>query len=485
MSDQIKKIAIVGRDLDAWITALFLKITLDQSRNRYDIVLVDLGTELTLHDFYAVLPSYRMLHQTLGANEEKLSQSAKSHIYYAQRFSGWNPQVPDFFHAYDRYGVNFNGVDFFQYWLKARMRGLKVPLEEFSLGVAAAKHRKLVPAVDDTGLSHAAYGLHLSAVEYVNAISRAATGMGIKRIAGKLKQINHEGENLVSLVLQDGNVINADFYIDASGSSSQLISALSSNNFESWRHWFHCDRMISASSNTLSPRPAYSQITACTNGWCGLYPLAHRTAVQALYSSRSTDFHRVVDNVRVSLGVNVADGVDQEIHCGILKRPWIGNCLAVGRAAATIEPLDALQQHPLVISLVLLRQFFPNGSEYTYERIAYNKRIYSFVECLRDFQLAHYHLSSRAEPFWQAVKSIEPPPTLSEKIALFKQTGYLSIREDETFQEENWLSLFSGHGLRPYSYTPLADNLADEVLISSLQKILGSIRERIDSYPLI
>lgn len=485
MNDQIKKIAIIGRDLDAWITAFFLKSVLDKSRSLYEITLIDLGTELTVHDVYAVLPSYKMLHTTLGANEEKLRKTAKAQLYFGQRFTGWNPELPDFFHAYDRHGVNFNGIDFFQYWMKARLNGMNVPLEDFSLGVAAAKHRRLVTGADETGLSHVAYGYHLSAKEYVDAITRAAIDVGVKQIAGKLKTVNSDNDKIVSVALQDGTVIDADFYIDASGSEAILISALSEDNFESWDHWFRCDRMITASYGPLSPFPAFSQITAFSSGWCGLYPLSNRTAVEAMYSSRDTEFLKVVEEVKTTLGADISGGTERKIQCGILKRPWIGNCVAIGSAAAVIEPLDALQQHSLVISMVMLKQLFPNSDEYRNERNIYNDKMHSFIDNLRNFQLAHYALNSRPEPFWSACRSVEPPVTLAEKIALFKNCGYVSIREDETFQEENWTSIFNGHGLQPDSYSPLVDNMRDDELINHFQKILGVIKKRIMSSPLV
>ncbi len=482
---QVRKIVIVGRDMEAWITAFFLKAALDKRGNDYNVSLVDLGTQLTVDDVYAVLPAYRMLHKTLGANEGKLGKTARARIFYGQRFAGWNPGVAEFFHAYDRHGINFKGIDFYQYWIKARMNGLNVPLEEFSLGVAAAKHRRRVSSTDETGFSHAAYGYHLSAREYSAAIAQAAINAGVERVSGDLKQINRDNENIVSLELQDGSVIEADFYIDASGPEARLISTLSEDNFESWEHWFRCDRMISASCGVLSPSPAFSQVTALSSGWCGMYPLDNRTAVQALYSSQDANFSQVVEEVETSLGADIRDGIDRQIRCGMLKRPWIGNCLSVGSSAATLEPLDASQQHPLVISMIMLRQLFPNSDEYRNERMVYNKKMYSFISNLRNFQLSHYQLSSRSEPFWMACREVEPPSVLAEKIALFKASGFLSVREDETFQEENWLSIFNGHGLNPASYSPLVDNMTDDELIRNLQKILGAIRTRIESFPLI
>ena len=489
MNDQIRKVAIVGRDLDGWMTAFFLKSVLDKSRGGYDITFIDLGTQLTAHDFYAVLPSYKMLHKTLGANEEKLRATAKASVYFGQRFSGWNPDLPDFFHAYDRHGIDFNGVDFFQYWIKATQNGLKLPLEEFSLGVAAAKHRRFVAGADEKGFSHAAHGYHLSASEYVDAIARAAKNAGVKHITGYLKSIHRDDEHIESLELQDGAVIKADFYIDASGSDARLIGALSDKNsdqhIESWDHWFHCDRIVTASSGPLSPTPAFSQITALSNGWCGLYPLQNRTAVQALYSSEYTEFDKVAEEIKTRMGAEIHDAGERKIKCRILKRPWIGNCLAVGSAAAVLEPLDALQQHALVISIVMLRQLFPNSEEYDNERKVYNHKIHSFIENLRNFQLAHYALNSRKEPFWQACRDADIPDALGRKVALFRDYGYASILEDETFQEENWISVFNGHGLTPASYSPLVDNMEEADMIRGFQKILATIKNKIESSSVI
>ncbi|MFC3115540.1 tryptophan 7-halogenase [Cellvibrio fontiphilus] len=485
MTSQIKKIAIVGRDLDAWITAFFLKTVLDKSRNTYEITLIDLGTTLTVHDIFAVLPSYKMLHKTLGANEEKLRKTAKATIFFGQRFSGWSTKRSDFFHAYDRHGINFNGIDFFQYWLKAVANGLKVPLEDFSLGVAAAKHRRFVTFTDENDFSHAAYGYHLSAKEYVDAIVRAALDAGVKREVGEVKEISMENETIKFLQLANGKTIEADFYIDASGSDAVLISALVSDNFQSWEHWFPCDRMVTTSVPPLHPIPAFSQIAAFSSGWCGLYPLQNRTAVQALYSSHNASFSDVVCELKSHLGIEFDEVAERNIKCGILKRPWVGNCLSLGSTAATLEPLEALQQHSLVVSMVMLRQLFPNGGEYENEREIYNDKMHSFLNNLRDFQLSHYALNSRDDPFWRGCRNAVLPEGLTKKIKLYKERGYISIREDETFQEENWVSIFNGHGLTPECYSPLVDNMNEEEMIKNFQSILRMIKERIHSSPLL
>ncbi len=479
----MNKISVVGRDLDAWITATFLKLLLDRGGDNYEIEVIDIGSNLTPHDFYAVLPSYETLHDTLGANKGALHKTAHSHLYYGQRFSGWNKEGQEFFHAYDRHGINFDGVDFYQYWLKARQNGLPLPLDDFSLGVAAAKHSRFVSNHDKTGFSHATHGCHHSAIEYIGAVTRAAQNAGVKHTCGQIRSINWEHERIASIDLDNGARIESDFYIDASGPESILMNSRQEDNFSDWRQWFQCDRVITASGTTLKSRPAFSQITALSCGWCGLYPLANRTGVHVLYSSQESDFKKVADEVRSLVGVDISSRTERTSRCGIAKRPWIGNCLAVGSAAATLEPLDALGQHALVVSLVMLRQLFPNGGEYTNERKTYNEKMHSFAENLRNFQIAHYHLNTRDEPFWKNCRDTIIPKVLEDKISLFKYSGYVSIVEDETFQEENWTSIFNGHGLIPDHYSPLVDNIQEEDLINRFKSILTTINEKIKSSP--
>ncbi len=58
--------------------------------------------------------------------------------------------------------------------------------------------------------------------------------VGVTRIAGKIKTVVRDDETITSLVLQDDAVIEADFYIDASGPDAVLIRALSDDAFEDW-----------------------------------------------------------------------------------------------------------------------------------------------------------------------------------------------------------------------------------------------------------
>jgi tryptophan halogenase len=57
------------------------------------------------------------------------------------------------------------------------------------------------------------------------------------------------------------------------------------------------------------------------------------------------------------------------------------------------------------------------------------------------------------------------------------------MEEDETFQEENWTSVFIGHHLTPQSWDPLVDKIPEQEQIANFQKILRFIAAEVKTMP--
>lgn len=486
LNNPIKKIAIVGRDADAWITALVLKKAFASSEQDVEIVLVELTPDLTQADFFSVLPSHKILHKVLGANERLLLKQAKGHYCFAQRFSNWSGAAASFMHAYDKFGIDFDGIDFYQYWLRAASSGMNVSLEDFNLGAVAAKQAKYV-VFDESAktFSQAACGFHLSAMDYVRSIAQAAMAVGLKRVPGKVGRVNVVAGSIDSIVLANGDEIKADFFIDVTGSEALLIKALEEHdNIQKWSKWLPANRVIVASAPSLEPLAAFSQISAFREGWVGIYPLLNRTAVNIVYSSDHIQADSVVEKASIFTGLAISDVTDTSFAAGARDKHWIGNCLALGSSAVSLEPLDATQLHPLHIGLSLLRTLFPNDSKNMPEAEIYNQKMCGFVENIRDFQIAHYHLNKRyGDPYWDALRNMDIPNSLKEKIELFESRGIVALKEDETFLQENWTALFVGHKVETRSYDPLVNQLPDQELIIKFQQILNYIKNEVEQMP--
>ena len=484
MSNQIEKVVIVGRDADAWLTALMLQLSFAKAEKVLHVQLIELSSKLIPQDYYAVLPSHKALHKMLGIDEHSLLRASSGLYALAQRFTNWSP-AHTFMHAYDTHGIGFGNVDFFQYWLKATTKGLNVPLEEFSLGAAAAKQGRFT-VLDDAAesFSKATHGYHLSALSYLKVIAKAATKAGVRHHIGEIKSVDINNGAITAIQLQDGVIVSGDLYIDATGTDATLIGMLDSHGYENWQQWFPCDRIITVSSPVLNPVPAFSQISAFAKGWLGFFPLLDRTAVSAVYSSKYAGVHEVLQNLQAIPGVRMDGVTEKSFAVGVRKNQWIGNCISLGSAGTSLDPLDATHMHMLDLGLSLLRALFPVDKNNLREAAVFNEKMYSHALNLRDFQIAHYKLNKRhGEPMWDEVRAVEPPSTLAKKIKLFEARGRVAMQEYETFQEESWTSIFIGHGILPATYDPLVDNMPEQEQIEHFQKILKYIAGEIRSMP--
>lgn len=486
MGKGLEKVVVVGRDAGAWLTALALQLSVAGSGDGTEIELIELPSALALPDVYATLPTQQAFHRLLGIDETRLLRACSGLYVLGQRFSNWSGSADPFLHAYDTHGVSLSQVDFFQHWLKARAGGLRVPLEDFSLGAAAAKQGRFVVFNDSTeSFSNATYGYHLSAISYLRTIGKGALKAGVRHAVGEIASVEHSGGRIHSLRLRDGSTVAADLFVDASGPEGCLIRHLEQDNYESWTDWLPCDRLMAASAPVLRPVPAFSQVSAFREGWLGIYPLMNRTALLAAYSSELADDRSVAETLSALSGLRIeGDTIVSPTAAGARKAHWIGNCVAVGDTAVRLDPLDGAQLHLLQAGLSYLISFFPVNRDDMPEAALYNEKMESLTTGLRDFQISHYKLNRRFdEPFWDGVRDREVPGSLGRKLRLFESRGVVAMEEDETFQEENWTSIFVGHHLIPKTWDPLVDKVPEQEQIANFRRILGFIASEVEAMP--
>lgn len=486
MDRSIRKVVIVGRDAGAWLSALALQLNFGRADNGIEIELIELPSALRPQDVYVTLPAQQAFHRLLRLDENRLLRACSGLYALGQRFSNWSGSAAPFLHAYDTHGISLSRVDFFQYWLKARATGLNVPLEEFSLGAVAAKQGRFVVFNESTeSFSNATYGYHLSAIPYLQAIGKTALQAGLHHRVGEPHSVEHRDGHIQSITLRDGSTVEGDLFIDASGPEGCLIRHLEQNNFESWKEWLPCDRLMVASAPLLTPVPAFSQISAFREGWLGTYPLMDRTALVAAYSSEFIKDQDMLRTMSALSGLRIeGDAFMSPMSPGARLNPWSGNCVAIGDTAVSLDPLDAVQLQILNIGISYLISLFPVDRNDMKEAEIYNMKLALHVTGLRDFQISHFKLNRRFDQLlWDTARERTVPETLARKLRLFESRGIVAMEEDETFQEENWTSVFVGHQLIPKSWDPLVDKIPEQEQIAHFQKILSFIASEVKAMP--
>jgi tryptophan halogenase len=480
------RVAVVGRDAAAWIAALGIQRALGGSGVKVEVI--ELPSLLRAVDAYSAVPSLGGLHRVLGFQEAEIVARCSAVPSLGQRFANWSGAAPPFVHAYDKQRPSIGDIDFLQYWIKAKSEGLRVAWEDFSVAASAAKLGRIAPPdADPESLSNLTPGYSLDAQAYVAMVRQRALRSGVAHRSGSVRSVERARNRIEAVLLDEGARVAADFFIDASGAEAVLIGGQAGAAFESWRHWLPCDRLLAASGPSLKQLPAFSQVSAFAAGWLGLFPLQDRTAIVAAYSAAELSDEELAQTARTVSDLPFeGDAFVTPFAAGMQHRPWIGNCVAVGESAIALEPLDGLQLHGIHIGLSHLIALFPVDAGEMPEADSYNALVAAHARNIRDFQIAHYKLNQRrGEAYWDRARAAPGPESLNFKIALFASRGLIAQYDDESFEAQNWASIFVGHGVMPRSYDPMVDAVAREEQIEKFQRLLRHIAGEVELMPTV
>lgn len=478
---RVERVVVVGSDAPAWMAAAAIQSSLAPAGVRVRVV--ELPSQLRPADVYSALPALAGLHRRLGLEERLLFSTCKALPIAGQRFSNWSGGGTPFIHGYDQPSSQ-GGPGFTQLWIKGRQRGLRTQFENFSLGAMAARAGR-VPVQSRGAELVASFGYTIEANAYSALLRHFAMRVGVERNASTITNLEIEGDRITAIILASGERVEADLFVDASGEQAAVIGRMPGLEFESWRDWLPCDRTVTASGKALRPFPAFGQISAFRQGWVGLFPLQDRTALVAAYASREISDQQLLERLPVlaKLPIN-GDCAVSKLATGIRKRAWIGNCVAVGGSAFSLEPLDAVQLHITHYCISQLMTLFPvEVGEFT-EAEFYGENIRRAAINLRDFQAAHYKLNRRYdEPLWDRCRDEKAPASLQRKLDVFAARGEVPLYDDETFEDQDWEGLFLGHGLVPRSYDPRVDALPEQDHIARVQQRMERIVELVGAMP--
>jgi tryptophan halogenase len=106
------------------------------------------------------------------------------------------------------------------------------------------------------------------------------------------------------------------------------------------------------------------------------------------------------------------------------------------------------------------------------ERESYNRRTAFEMERLRDFIILHYHANGRTgQPFWDALRAMDIPETLRERMELFRASARIFPSLDELFDPRGWTQVMIGQGIVPERWHPLAEQVPPDQLREFLDMI--------------
>jgi tryptophan halogenase len=479
----VRRVAIVGRDAELWLSAMALHRALTPAGVTVEVI--ELPSQLSSHDCYSAAPSLSGLHDLLSIERQDVLRVSRGLPVTGQRFAGWGEAA--FTYGYDSKRAAINNVDILQHWVKARGEGLTLPLDRLSVAAVAAGLGRVGPdgqSPAEFGTVHRGY--HLDGRSYAGALRILAAQRGIAAHASTAIVVERTGDRIHHLRLNEGGEVAADLFIDASGADAVLASGQSGDAWQSWADVLPADRLALSSAPPLSPLPAFADIRAAPVGWVGLFPLASRTAIMAAYSSAEIGKRDIGELIAgIARTDRLAPPEIRELAPGA-RSAWTGNVVAIGNSAASFPPLDLMQLHMAHVGITNLIALFPADRDTVPEAETYNAIVGRYAGNVRDVIAAHYRLNARiGEPLWDRVRATCGSPNFEARLALFEARGLVPLFDEDSFDEGLWSNLLVGHGLIPRGHDPKADRTTRDELSNGLQRMIDLVDQKARAMPTV
>jgi tryptophan halogenase len=481
----MQKILVVGGGTAGWMTAaLFGKLC----QGLYDIELVESEAIGTVGVGEATIPAIKTYNELIQLDEPEFMKRTQATFKLGIKFVDWLRPGHTYVHGFGVIGQNWEWLRCHQYWLRANQRGRARDFADFSINTAAALASKFMhprPEMSESPISHIVHAFQFDASLYAKYLRSLAEQHGVRRTEGKIVDVGmHESGDIASVTLENGQVVEADFFIDCSGFRGLLIEQTLKTGYEDWSHWLPCDRAMAVPCARTGPIDPLTRSTAREPGWQWRIPLQHRTGNGLVYSSKHIDDEDAEKLLLANLdGEQLANPNRLRFTSGKRRKMWNRNCVALGLAAGFLEPLESTSIHLVQSAAIRFVRMFPDGVTDRATVDEFNRACDFEWERIRDFIVLHYWANEREGAFWEYCRNMELPETLQRRIDLWRSNGRVFRENEELFGEESWIQVFLGQGVVPRSYDPLVAIKSDPQIEQYLGNIAATIKRCIDVMP--
>ena len=430
----VRHIVICGSGLAAWMTAATVSKNLPAA---IQVTVLETTNSDSADIFYGSVtnPSAYKFFLNLGLSEADLLLRTQSSFSYGTSYKNWGLTDVSWIQSFQAPFPIWDGVPFAHHITDATP-----PLEQFLMSAQAAIKGKFAHPLADKNspLSSTEYGYHYTARDLTNLLKVIAGKHGVHSHSQDIVSIENSDRKITGLKLKDGETLSADLYVDASGPDASLISALEDTNIQTTRSL----SALYSEQRSVELGPPLRQVVGHDFGWQSLTPLQEVNAVVTVYAPQ---FEEVARKVHPQ-----GEAVQCTVALGRRKKAWSGNCVAIGHAAAIMEPTSPAPLMLLQMDIDRLVGLIPVTDTFDIEAQIFNEGFQTDVENIELFNNALFQLEGLAETeYWSAAKSNSSSARLNRKLEQFAHRGLLVSYDLEPFNDEDWTILHHGIGRTP------------------------------------
>lgn len=365
----MKKIIIIGGGAAGWLTAL----TLNKVYENSNISLIESSKIGILGAGEGSTPNFGFFLSKLGINHDDFFNETKATVKNGLHMQNWTGDNANLYHM-------FTGES---------------------------------PTITDK-IKNFAY--HFDASLVAKFFKKVAIERGVNWVDGEVSKINNLNENITSIELKNGNIIELDLIFDCSGFNRLILNTINNQEWESYSEYLLTN---SAFGFFLPPKNKYTindntktKVIAMNCGWMFDIPLQHRHGCGYVFNDNYISVEDAKKEVEDYLGHEIKIQKVFNFNPGTFKRSWVGNSISIGLAYSFIEPLEATS---LMTTIMQLKKLIDINFNEEYKE-NYNTFCYETNEQNSLFIRYHYLNEKLDTPFWKDAYNMPIQPKLKKII---------------------------------------------------------------------
>jgi tryptophan halogenase len=416
------KVVVVGGGSSGWMSAAALIRTFPEK----DIVVIESPDVPTVGVGESTLGQFKTFCNFLEIEEEDFMKFTDASYKMSIKFTNFFANDSSSFHY--PFGIPFtkntlNGLDD---WFVKKAMFPETPISDFVHcyfpSAALFERNKFSENLDGKFESFnpktdVAY--HFDAIKFALWLrDRYCKPRGVKHIQATVTDIKVGENGIEKLVLNTGDEIQSDLFIDCTGFRSLLIGDALKQEFFSYGDVLPNNRAWAAQvpyKNKSIELEAYTHCTAIENGWVWNTPVWTRIGTGYVYSDKFVDPETALEEFKRHLmsdkmvcprtreEVESLKFRDISMRVGAYKNTFVKNVVAIGLSAGFIEPLESnglFTVHEFLYNLLKLLQ---RPAITQLDKELYNIHTFRMWKSFADFVALHYGFSTRDDtPYWKA-----------------------------------------------------------------------------------
>lgn len=215
--------------------------------------------------------------------------------------------------------------------------------------------------------------------------------------------------DIEKLILDNGQTIEADFFLDCSGFRRVLMQQLDVQ-WKSYSKYLPLNAAMPflldySDDDNIEP---YTEATALTSGWMWDIPLQNRRGCGYVFNKNFISPEQAKLEVERRLNRSITPIKIIDFDPGRAETFWKNNVISLGLASSFVEPLQATSIHTTIAQIILFVNDFLLPEKHLVvtpeNQKSYNKRVIEIYDITLDFISLHYQGGRTDSDFWRWIK---------------------------------------------------------------------------------